>query len=108
MLVLRGPDVVCLVTTDRDPDAGWAPATARRLETLFGGRNFALRVVETLPPLASLGSYVGWKLSRVLDLTQPQMWARLPAPIDMVVRTTLAEIEATTGLRPTNSLRSAP
>src|SRR5262249_44854883 len=68
MLVLRGADVVCLVTTDRTPDEGWAEATGHRIGALFPEREFVLRPVEVLPPLASLGSYVGWKLSRVLDL----------------------------------------
>jgi phenylacetate-CoA ligase len=102
MLVLRGRDVVCLATVDKDPADGWTDSTAARLGPLFAGKNFVVRVVQTLPPLASLGSYVGWKLSRVLDLSNPQMWERLPAPIDVVVRKTLAEIEATTGLRPDN------
>ncbi len=100
MLVLRGTDVVCLVTTDEVPGLGWPQVTARRLSGLFEGRNLVVRSVESLPPLASLGSYVGWKLSRVLDLGDPRMWERLPAPIDVVVRETLASIEATTGLRP--------
>jgi phenylacetate-CoA ligase len=100
MLVLRGRDIVCLVTVDKDPPDGWTDSTATRLGPMFSGKNFVVRVVQTLPPLASLGSYVGWKLSRVLDLSKPQMWERLPEPIDVVVRRTLAEIEATTGLRP--------
>ena len=100
MLVLRGRDVVCLVTIDKDPVDGWTDTIATRLGPLFAGKTFVVRVVQTLPPLASLGSYVGWKLSRVLDLSKPEMWDRLPAPIDVVVRKTLAEIETTTGLRP--------
>lgn len=98
MLVLRGADVVCLVTTDRAAGPAWAEGTAGRLGALFPGRTFAVRTVDVLPPLASLGSYVGWKLSRVLDLGDPGMWERLPAPIDQVVRKALADIETTTGL----------
>ncbi len=99
MLVLRGTEVVCLATTDGPPGEGWAEAISARLGPLFTGRNFAVQEVDALPPLASLGSYVGWKLSRVLDLNDPRMWERLPAPIGEVVQRTLAEIEAKTGLR---------
>jgi phenylacetate-CoA ligase len=100
MLVLRGAEVVCLATTDRPATPDWAAVVAARLGPLFAGRNFAVQEVDALPPLASMGSYVGWKLSRVLDLADPRMWDRLPAPIFDVVRRTLAEIEAKTGLRP--------
>jgi phenylacetate-CoA ligase len=100
MLVLRGTEVVCLVTTDRPADEAWSQVAADALRGLFPGRTFAVRPVAALPPLASMGSYVGWKLSRVLDLNDARMWDRLPAPIDEVLRETLADIEATTGLRP--------
>jgi phenylacetate-CoA ligase len=101
MLVLKGDDVVCLVTTDREGDDAWNELVGRRIAPLFNGSNVAVRQVDALPPLASLGSYVGWKLSRVLDLGDPRMWERLPAPIGEVVARTLAQIEANTGLVPT-------
>ncbi|WP_330256493.1 GH3 auxin-responsive promoter family protein [Nocardia sp. NBC_00565] len=100
MLVHRGIDVVCLVTTDREPDKAWTAAATQRLGPLFDGHRFAVATVDTLPPLAAQGSYVGWKLSRVLDLDDSGMWDRLPPPIDTVVAATLADIEAVTGLRP--------
>ena len=100
MLVLRGPDVVCLLTTDREPEAPGLDAVRQRLATLFDGHNLSVRTVQSLPPLASLGSYLGWKLSRLVDLDDPAMTDRLPPPIAEVVRVSLAEIEATTGLRP--------
>ena len=104
MLVLRGPDVVCLLTTDREPEAPDLAAVRRRLAGLFDGHDLSVRTVRTLPPLASLGSYVGWKLSRLVDLDDPAMTDRLPPPIAEVVRVSLAEIEATTGLRPPSHL----
>ncbi|OXM64712.1 hypothetical protein CF165_26115 [Amycolatopsis vastitatis] len=100
MLVLRGSDVVCLLTTDREPEAPSLDAVRRRLAGLFDGRNLSVRTVPALPPLASLGSYLGWKLSRLVDLDDPAMTDRLPPPIAEVVRVSLAEIEASTGLRP--------
>jgi len=100
MLVLRGPDVVCLLTTDREPEEPGLDAVRRRLAALFDGHNLSIRTVPALPPLASLGSYLGWKLSRLVDLDDPAMTDLLPPPIAEVVRVSLAEIEATTGLRP--------
>lgn len=100
MLVLRDNDVVCLLTTDREPEASGLDAVRRRLATLFDGHDLSVRTVPSLPPLASLGSYLGWKLSRLVDLDDPAMTDRLPPPIAEVVRVSLAEIEATTGLRP--------
>ncbi|MCO6010103.1 hypothetical protein NE236_34565 [Actinoallomurus purpureus] len=102
MLVVRGQDVVCLVTTDRPPNDAWLASMTARLGTPFTGRRFAVRVVDTLPPLATMGSYVGWKLSRVLDLDEVRMWDTLPAPIEAVLFETLNQVEASTGLRPGN------
>lgn len=101
MLVIKDDDIVCLITTDREGDDAWTAEVAGRVGALFEGRNVAVRQVDSLPPLATLGSYVGWKLSRVLDLGDPGMWDRLPAPIGEVVARTLADIEAKTGLQPT-------
>jgi phenylacetate-CoA ligase len=92
MLVLRADDVVCLTTTDAEAGPGWAEEMARLLGALFPQRRVVVRVVEKLPPLASLGQYLGWKLSRVLDLDEERNWDRLPGPISQVVRNTLAEL----------------
>jgi len=92
MLVIRDKAVVCLATTDTSADPGWADATARRLSSLFPGYDLVLRPVDQLPPLASLGQYLGWKLSRVLDLNDARNWDRLPAPIRALVETTLADL----------------
>lgn len=100
VLVLRGSDVVCLLTADREPDAPGLEAVRRRLAPLFDGRDVAVRPVPALPPLASLGSYLGWKLSRLVDLDDAALTDRLPPPIAEVVRVSLAEIETATGLRP--------
>ncbi|MFH8798762.1 phenylacetate--CoA ligase family protein [Streptomyces sp. NPDC017936] len=97
MLVIRGRAVVCLATTDVTVDDAWTRATADRVAPLFGGYELALRPVEKLPPLASLGQYLGWKLSRVLDLNDARNRDRLPDPIRGVVETTLADIDATPG-----------
>lgn len=97
MLVIRGRAVVCLATTDVPVDDPWTQATADRVAPLFGDYELALRPVEKLPPLASLGQYLGWKLSRVLDLNDARNWDRLPDPIRGVVETTLADIDATPG-----------
>jgi phenylacetate-CoA ligase len=104
MLVLRDPDVVCLLTTDREPDAPGLDMVRRRLATVFDCHNLSVRAVPALPPLASLGSYLGWKLSRLVDLDDAAMTDRLPPPIAEVVRVSLAEIEAATGLRPLSHL----
>jgi phenylacetate-CoA ligase len=96
MLVLRGPCVVCLVTTDRPVGQSWCSTTTQRLARAFRGKHFALRVVDSLPPLANMGAYVGWKLSRVLDLDDNRTWDRLPAPIHAVLRQTLEQIDSTT------------
>jgi phenylacetate-CoA ligase len=100
MLVVRGQDVVCLVTTDQPPSDVWVTATTDRLGASFAGRRFGIGVVDTLPPMATMGSYVGWKLSRVLDLDDARTWSTLPAPIEAVLRETLQQVEASTGLRP--------
>ncbi|WP_405660259.1 hypothetical protein OG379_06455 [Streptomyces sp. NBC_01166] len=90
MLVIRGTAIVCLATTDVPVDEAWSRATAERIGGLFPGYELVLRPVETLPPLASLGQYLGWKLSRVLDLNDARNWDRLPAPIRGVVEASLA------------------
>ena len=100
MLVVRGHEVVCLVTTDQPPSGSWVAATTDRLGSSFAGRRFGIGVVDALPPLASMGSYAGWKLSRVLDLDNTRAWSGLPAPIEAVLRQTLQQVEASTGLRP--------
>lgn len=92
MVVLRGKHVVFLVTYDGDEDGPWLRALADRLGALFGDYQLSVRPVRALPPLASLGQYLGWKLSRVLDLNDEDNWARLPSPIDTVVRQTLSEV----------------
>jgi phenylacetate-CoA ligase len=95
MLVIRGRAIVCLATTNVPVDETWTRATAERIGGLFPGYELALQPVERLPPLASLGQYLGWKLSRVLDLNDARNWDRLPDPIRGVVETTLAEFAAT-------------
>ncbi|GGZ29491.1 hypothetical protein GCM10010387_23580 [Streptomyces inusitatus] len=90
MLVIRDRTILCLVTTTGPADRHWTETTTARLAALFPGRELALRPVEKLPPLASLGQYLGWKLSRVLDLGDERNWDRLPAPIRGVVEETLA------------------
>ncbi|MGW1108981.1 phenylacetate--CoA ligase family protein [Streptomyces sp. NPDC002540] len=102
MLVVRHPDVVCLATVDRTPGEAWSSATARRLGALFTGHRFALRTVDRLPPSAALGAYVGWKLSRVLDLDgAAPIWDQLPPPLAAVITESLDVVEAATGLCPT-------
>lgn len=91
MLVIRGTAIVCLATTDAPVDEAWSRATAERLGGLFPGYDLVLRPVEKLPPLASLGQYLGWKLSRVLDLNDVRNWDRLPDPIRGVVEASLAD-----------------
>ncbi|MYZ35638.1 MULTISPECIES: phenylacetate--CoA ligase family protein [unclassified Streptomyces] len=95
MLVIRDKAIVCLATTDVPVGEDWTHTTAERIGGLFPGYDLALRPVEKLPPLASLGQYLGWKLSRVLDLNDARNWDRLPAPIRSVVETTLAEYAST-------------
>ncbi|WP_063011767.1 phenylacetate--CoA ligase family protein [Nocardia kruczakiae] len=92
MVVVRGRQVVFLVTYDGDPAGPWTDVLAGRLRALFGREEVTVRPVPVLPPLASLGQYLGWKLSRVLDLDDEKNWDRLPAPIDAVVRQTIAEL----------------
>ncbi|MYR00899.1 hypothetical protein, partial [Streptomyces sp. SID6139] len=92
MLVVRDRGVVLLVTTDGTPDGAWNAMVAERLTPLFPGLAVSVRPVETLPPLASLGQYLGWKLSRVLDLNDERNWARLPEPINAVVAESLRQL----------------
>jgi phenylacetate-CoA ligase len=95
MVVVRGDRIIFLVTFDGAEDGAWTDVLSRRLEALFGeGYRLTVRPVEKLPPLASLGQYLGWKLSRVLDLNDEKNWGRLPSPIDAVVKQTLSEIPA--------------
>ncbi|MFI2211395.1 phenylacetate--CoA ligase family protein [Streptomyces sp. NPDC020141] len=96
MLILRDRAVVCLVTTTGPAGPDWTGATTARLAGLFPGRELTVRPVEKLPPLASLGQYLGWKLSRVLDLDDERNWDRLPAPIRGVVEESLAAHTAPT------------
>ncbi len=58
MLILRGDDVLCLTTTDEPPAPSWAEEMADTLADLFPGKRPAVRAVEQLPPLASLGQYL--------------------------------------------------
>lgn len=93
MLVVQGKSVVFLVTADQE-QGPWTEAIAERLHPLFEGYQLVVRQVDKLPPLASLGQYLGWKLSRVLDLGEAKAWDRLPEPIRALVRTTLDEVGA--------------
>ena len=89
LLVRRRPNVTCLVTTDREVDAAWRQATERRMGGLFPGHRFELRILDALPRLASLGSYVGWKMSHVLDLDDPGLRDRMPDPFGSIVDDTM-------------------
>jgi phenylacetate-CoA ligase len=92
MLVVREDAVVCLVTTDVPVDEDWERQMAARIGPLFPAHRVAVRPVEVLSPLSSLSGDLGWKLSRVLDLSDKQAWARLPAELRPVVRDTFDEI----------------
>ncbi|WP_037915119.1 phenylacetate--CoA ligase family protein [Actinacidiphila yeochonensis] len=92
MLVVHEETVVVLTTTAGEPDEEWGAALAGRLAPLFPRHELAVRAVEKLPPLASLGQYLGWKLSRVLDVTDSRNWERLPEPINGIVRETLRSV----------------
>lgn len=92
MLVVEGRTVICLVTTNGTPDDAWNAELAGRLAPLFATHEVVVRPVETLPPLASLGQYLGWKLSRVLDLNERRNWSRLPEPIGSIVQATLRSL----------------
>ncbi|MEV6328801.1 hypothetical protein [Streptomyces sp. NPDC051909] len=92
MMVVRDRSVVLLVATDGMPDTAWCEYVAERLRPLFGDMTVTVRAVETLPPLASLGQYLGWKLARVLDLNDETNWARLPEPINTLVAESLDQL----------------
>jgi phenylacetate-CoA ligase len=94
MLVLRANGIVLLVTTDGRPDDAWSARLGERLAPLFEGYEITVRPVEKLPPLASLGQYLGWKLSRVLDLNDEANWGRLPEPIGGLVAASLRQLGA--------------
>lgn len=98
LLILHGRQAVVLVTTDYAPDQRWASQVTERLAPLFVDYIVSVKPVDELPPLASLGQFVGWKLSRVLDLNSPENWQRLPEPILGIVKTTLAQVEALLGI----------
>lgn len=104
MIVVQGRQVVFLVTTNGVADIAWTRLLASRLAPLFSSHQVVVRAVETLPPLASLGQYLGWKLSRLLDLNDGSNWDRLPEPILSVVRQTLAEVTVDDG----SALPSSP
>lgn len=92
MVVVRDDQVVLLVTTSAEPGSQWASILATRLRPLFPSYRLVVRPVDVLPPLASLGQYLGWKLSRVLDLNDEKNWTRLPEPINALVIRTLEDI----------------
>lgn len=94
MLVIRGQDVLCLLTACGDGGEDWCRKIESRLAPLFARHQVRVRQVDVLPPLAGLGSYLGWKLSRVLDLNEEQNWDRLPGPIRAVVQESLARISS--------------
>jgi len=90
--------VLCLITAntggESDADRAWHGRLEQRLAPLFPKHTVRIRQVDVLPPLAGLGSYLGWKLSRVLDLDDAANWDRLPGPIRDVVHTSLAQISS--------------
>lgn len=92
MLVIQSDAIVCLVTTDVPADDGWARRMAQRIAPLFPIHRVAVRPVDVLSPLSSLSGDLGWKLSRVLDLTDERAWDRLPATLRAVVQATFKEI----------------
>ncbi|UUV31542.1 hypothetical protein NQK81_43540 [Amycolatopsis roodepoortensis] len=92
MMVVKNHRVLVLVTTDGDGSDEWSARLAGKLRPLFGSYEVLVRAVPTLPPLASLGQYLGWKLSRVLDLNEERNWDRLPEPILAIVQATLLEV----------------
>ncbi|WP_107072754.1 phenylacetate--CoA ligase family protein [Streptomyces vietnamensis] len=96
MLVIKGDSVVCLVITDRETTLAWEEDLARRLDPLFAEHHVAVRTVSALPPLASMGAYVGWKLSRLVDLDDPALHGCLPPPLHEAVKESLSQIERLT------------
>ncbi|MFF0434884.1 phenylacetate--CoA ligase family protein [Streptomyces sp. NPDC004327] len=96
MLVIKGDSVVCLVITDRGTTAAWEEDLARRLDPLFTEHHVVARTVPALPPLASMGAYVGWKLSRLVDLDDPALHGCLPPPLQEAVQQSLSQIERLT------------
>ncbi|MEU4152952.1 hypothetical protein [Streptomyces sp. NPDC026659] len=98
MLVVKGDSVVCLVTADRDTTPAWEAELGERLDPLFAEHHVTVRTVSALPPLASMGAYVGWKLSRLVDLDDPALSGSLPPPLQEAVQQSLSQIARITAV----------
>ncbi|WKB35358.1 hypothetical protein QS257_17505 [Terrilactibacillus sp. S3-3] len=93
IILLKNDNVIIFITTNSSPSNEWNEKLLNRLKNLIKNENLMIKVVEKLPPLNSLGAYVGWKLSRVLDLDEANNWSRLPDPIRKMVFDSFKQLE---------------
>ncbi|WP_397539046.1 phenylacetate--CoA ligase family protein [Rummeliibacillus pycnus] len=85
IVLLKDDDIFIFITTSESPSEEWSNRLNNRLKTLMRSENILVKVVGKLPPLNSLGGYIRWKLSRVLDLNEQKNWLKLPEPLKEMV-----------------------
>jgi len=94
MLLSKEDSIICFFTSEYQPSIDWEDGFKTKLSELFTNKKVSVKNVEKLPALNSLGAYVGWKLSRVLDLSESKGWARLAKPIRVLVEQSFEQLKA--------------
>ncbi len=90
MIVVHPGSAACLVTRGPDASAAAYAAMEERLCSLCPAISWRVRAVERLPAVASLGQFLGWKMSRVLDARDTSALERLPDFVKELVEDGLA------------------
>lgn len=90
MIVVRPGTASCLVTRRPGASAAAYAAMEERLGALCPAVRWRVRAVDRLPAVASLGQFLGWKMSRVLDARDASSLDRLPDFVKRLVEDGLA------------------
>jgi phenylacetate-CoA ligase len=92
-MVVVGHDAVrCLVTTRNGEHREAHRAMEERLQAVCSSRAWRVQAVDSLPAVASLGQFLGWKMSRVLDLRVPAVARQLPDFVRRLVDDAIAQV----------------
>jgi phenylacetate-CoA ligase len=90
MIVVHSRMASCLVTRRPEASAAAYAAMEERLGALCPAVRWQVRAVDRLPAVASLGQFLGWKMSRVLDARDTSALERLPDFVRELVEDGLA------------------
>lgn len=93
MFMIKDNSIIFFFTSESVPTKQWEKNLENKLLSIFKDKKVLVKNVEKLPPLNSISAYVGWKLSRVLDLNEAKNWDRLVEPIGSIVRNSFKQLQ---------------